>query len=71
MRSAVRGRQKIFFQSEWLDASGISVVMRAPPFGGLNAARNGLRKHKGALKNRYVAAEFKTKATGVRLAYEI
>ena len=43
----------------------------APPFGGLNAAKKGSRKHKGALKNGYVAAEFKTKATGVRLAYEV
>ena len=27
VRSAVRGRQKIFFRSEWLDAPGVSVVM--------------------------------------------
>ena len=58
VRSAVRGRQKIFFRSEWLEASGISVVMWWPPFGGLNAAKKGCSKHNGVLKNRYVAAEF-------------
>ena len=42
----------------------------APPFGVLNAAKNDSNKHKGALKNEYVAAEFKTKATGVGLDYE-
>ena len=46
------------------------MVMCAPPFGGLNGAKKGSSKHKGALKNGYVAAEFKTKATGVGLHYE-
>ena len=71
VRSAVWGRQKIFFRSEWLDTSGISVATAAPPFRRLNAAKNGSNKHKGALKNRYVAAEFKTKPTGVGLDHEI
>ena len=48
-----------------------SAARGAPPFGGLNAAKKGSRKHKGALKNGYVAAEFKTKPTGVGLDHEI